>query len=69
MIRGCAIILGTFLGVLPDFWVSFFGEIFFVWESPRFFGTDLDICRALVSYFLQSDLTYSCKQRMAIIKE
>ena len=25
MIRGCAIILGTFLGLLPDFWVSFFG--------------------------------------------
>ena len=23
MIRGCAIILGTFLGLLPDFWVSF----------------------------------------------
>ena len=25
VIRGCAIILGIFWGLLPDFWVSFFG--------------------------------------------
>ena len=31
MIRGCAIILGTFLGLLPDFWVPF-------WTIPGFFG-------------------------------
>ena len=25
MIQGCAIFLDTFFGLLPDFWVSFFG--------------------------------------------
>ena len=29
VIRGCAISLGTFLGVLPNFWVPF-------WAIPRF---------------------------------
>ena len=51
MIRGCAIILGAFSGVLPDFLVPF-------WAIPRFWGIDFDIllmtlrngaCRALVS--------------------
>ena len=31
MIRGCAIILGTFWGLLPDFWVPF-------WAIPGFWG-------------------------------
>ena len=64
MIRGCAIISGTFFGVLSDFWVPFRA-------IPGFLGIDFDIllmtiwnaaCRALVSYFLQSDLTYFRKK-------
>ena len=31
MIRGCAIILGTFFGILADCWVPF-------WAIPGFFG-------------------------------
>ena len=31
VIQGCAIILGTFWGLLPDFWVPF-------WAIPRIFG-------------------------------
>ena len=68
MIQGCAIILGSFLGcsrifgylfgLFPDFWVSFFlvNDILSMtlWNVA---------CRALVSYFLQSDLTYSCKKQ------
>ena len=31
MIQGCAIILGTFWGLLPDFWMPF-------WAIPGFLG-------------------------------
>ena len=60
--------LGTFVGYFADFWVSFFLVKFdFFKSNPDFLGIDFDIllmtlwnvaCRALVSYFLQSDLTY-----------
>ena len=85
MIRGCAIILGTFFGtgvlpniffgyllrVFPDFWVSIFLVKFdFFKNNPDFWVLILILLmtlwnvtsRALVSDFLQSDLTYSCKK-------
>ena len=45
MIRGCAIILGTFLGVLPDFGVSF-------WIAPGFLGIFLDCLQNFGYHFL-----------------
>ena len=87
--------MGSFSGLLPDFWVPFwvpfwvtsgflgilfcysriFGYNFFLVKfgflknNPDFLGIDFSMllktlwnvaCRALVSYFLHSDLTYSC---------
>ena len=44
VIRGYAIILGTFLGVLPDFWVPF-------WAIPGFLGVIL----LVKFYFFRND--------------
>ena len=41
MIRACAIILGTFLGLLPDFWVPFWaipGVLGIIFGCSRMFG-------------------------------
>ena len=40
-VRGFAIIFGTFLGVLPDFWIPFWATFRFwgtFWAIPRFLG-------------------------------
>ena len=48
LVRRCAIILGTFSGVLPDFWVPF-------WAIPGFLGiiflVQLDSFRVLILIF------------------
>ena len=48
LVRRCAIILGTFSGVLPDFWIPF-------WAIPRFLGTiflvQFDSFRVLILIF------------------
>ena len=45
MIRGCAIILGTFGGLLLDFWVPF-------WAIPGFFGIIFGYSRTFGYHFL-----------------
>ena len=58
VIWGRAIILGTFLDCSRIFRYHFFGQIFFVWESPRFLGADLDNYK--ITYVAECCLQGSC---------
>ena len=56
VIQECAIFLGTFLGVFPDFWVSFCFVKFDLCRNNQGLRVLLmtlwnAACRALVSYF------------------
>ena len=63
--------LGTFMGYSRIFGYHFLVKFDFFKNNQGFLGIDLDIllmtlwnvaCRPLVSYFLHSDLNYSCKK-------